>query len=176
MAAVSFIDALHTFGPSADRADQMKLYGWLIGRWTMDVVVHQHDGSKRSMHGFVSAGWVLEGRAIQDVFAVPGLFYGSTLRVYDTGLDAWHVHWTDPMNQVYVPLIGRASGNEIVNEGKEPSSLARLYGDTSTLDKETTIRWIFSDITPDSFRWRSERSVDGMRWILQREFFGRRVP
>jgi hypothetical protein len=80
------------------------------------------------------------------------------------------------MNQIYFPLIGRASGTEIVNEGKEPSSLARLYGAPPTPDKAAAIRWIFSDITPDSFRWRSERSADGARWMLQREYFGRRVP
>ena len=46
MIAHSFIDALASDGPAADRADKMKLYGWLIGRWTMDATVHLDDGSR----------------------------------------------------------------------------------------------------------------------------------
>jgi hypothetical protein len=171
----SFIDALHSNGPASDRADRMALYAWLVGSWEMDVVIHRGDGTTQSTHGFVSAGWVLESRAVQDVFAVPGLFYGTTLRLYDPGLDAWHVLWNDPLNQVCVTMIGRSRGDEIVNEGKEPASLARLYGAPPVAGSEATLRWIFSDITPSSFRWRSERSVDGATWRLQREYFCRRV-
>jgi hypothetical protein len=173
--AASFIDALHSRAPASDRADRMALYAWLVGRWNLDVVIRRPDGTEQSMHGLVCAGWVLEGRALQDVFAVPGLFYGSTLRVYDPGLDAWHVLWSDPLNQIYFRMIGRAHGNEIVNEGKEPASLARLYGAVPPAGAEATVRWIFADITASSFRWRSERSTDGTAWQLQREYFGRRV-
>jgi hypothetical protein len=80
-------DALHSDGPAPDRADGMALYGWLVGVWELDVVISRRDGTRQSTHGTVHAGWVLGGRAIQDIFAVPGLFYGTTLRVYDPALD-----------------------------------------------------------------------------------------
>ena len=35
----------------ADRADKMKLYGWLIGAWTMDATVHRDDGGTASRPG-----------------------------------------------------------------------------------------------------------------------------
>ena len=39
-----------------------------------------------------------------------------------------------------------------------------------------TIRWSFREITPDSFVWRAERSVDGERdWRPVAEFRARRV-
>jgi len=173
--ASNFFDVLHSNAPASDRAEKTSLYARLVGRWEMDVVIYKNDGAKHSTHGLVCASWVLEGRAIQDVFAVPGLFYGTTLRVYDPDLDAWHVLRTDPLNQVYVRLIGRPRGNDIVNEGKEPASLARLYGVASAAGMEVTIRWSFTDIMPSSFNWRSERSIDGVNWQLQREFFARRV-
>jgi hypothetical protein len=172
----TFIEALHSEGPAADRAEKMALYAWLVGRWSMDAVFYRNDGTTQTAQGMICAGWVLEGRAIQDIFAVPGLFYGTTLRVYDPGLDAWHILWTDPLNQVYVNQIGRALGNEVLQEGKESPSLARLYQTSHAGAAEATIRWIFSEITAKSFRWHSERSTDGVNWQLQREFFAKRQP
>ena len=81
MAANTFIDALISAGPAPDRAESLKLYGQLIGRWTMDAVVHRDDGSRHQGTGEIHFGWVLEGRAIQDVWMLPGMFYGTTLQV-----------------------------------------------------------------------------------------------
>jgi hypothetical protein len=84
MTTRSFIEALASAKPAADRADKMKLYGWLIGHWTMDATVHLDDGDTHRSPGEIYFGWVLEGRAIQDVWILPGVFHGTTLRVYST--------------------------------------------------------------------------------------------
>jgi hypothetical protein len=158
----SFIDALHTAGPAPDRAEKMSLYGWLIGRWEMDAVVVSADGARHKGPGEIHFGWVLEGRAIQDVWVLPGFFYGTTLRVYDPGIDAWHILWSDPLKQLYRRQIGRARGKDIVQEGRDDAGAA--------------VRWSFTDITPDSFHWLGERSGDGgAHWQLEAEFFARRV-
>jgi hypothetical protein len=163
MTAPSFSDALHSAGPAADRAAKMTLYGWLIGRWTMDAVVHLDDGSVHKGQGSIAFGWVLEGRAIQDVWSLPGVFYGTTLRIYDPGLDAWHILWSDPMRQFYTRQIGRARGKDIVQDG--------------TNDAGEAVRWSFTEITPDSFRWIGERSRDGgTAFQIQAEYFARRAP
>ena len=170
----SFMDALQTDRPASDRAEKMGLYGWLIGRWEMDAVYYSEDGAQDRGRGEIHAAWVLEGRAIQDVWIVPargtsggGLpawadFYGTTLRVYDPGIDAWHIIWSDPVKQLYLRQIGRARGNDIVQEGRADTGAA--------------IRWSFTDITPDSFHWLGERAEDGgANWRSQVEFFARRV-
>jgi hypothetical protein len=157
----SFIGKLHSKGPAADRANKLGLYGWLIGRWEMDAVVYRDDGTKHRDRGEIYFGWVLEGRAIQDVWILPGIFYGTTLRVYDPGLDAWHIFWHDPLKQLYLRQIGRARGKDILQEGKNEA------GDAT--------RWSFTEITPDSFHWLGERSVEGSSWRLQSEFFARRL-
>jgi hypothetical protein len=158
----SFVQALHADRPAPDHAEKMKLYGWLVGRWEMDTVVHADDGTRHRGRGEIHFGWVLEGRAIQDVWILPGFFYGTTLRVYDPGIDAWHILWSDPLKQFYRRQIGRARGNDIVQEGKD--------------DAGAPVRWSFTDITQDSFRWLGERSPDGgATWQLQAEFFARRV-
>ena len=160
--ASSFITALHSAGPAPDRAAKLGLYGWLVGRWEMDAIVHGDDGTEHKGSGEIHFGWVLEGRAIQDVWILPGVFYGTTLRIYDPGLDAWHILWSDPMRQFYTRQIGRARGDDIVQEGKN--------------DAGDLVRWSFTHIKPDSFRWLGERSLDGGEtWHVQAEFHARRV-
>jgi hypothetical protein len=162
MTANSFRDALHAEGAASDRADKMGLYAWLIGSWTMDAVLYADDGTQREGQGEIHFGWVLEGRAIQDVWILPGVFHGTTLRVYDPALDGWHILWSDPVRQVYARQIGRARGADIVQEGRS--------------DTGAMVRWSFTEVTPRSFRWLGERSLDdGATWRLQAKFRARRV-
>jgi hypothetical protein len=157
-----FIGALISEGAAPDRAGKMQLYGWLIGSWTMDAVVYRDDGTRHQGAGEIHFSWALEGRAIQDVWILPGVFYGTTLRVYDPGIDAWHILWSDPLRQYYARQIGRAQGDDIVQVGK---------------NDDETVRWSFTDIAANSFRWIGERSRDdGKSWELRAEFLARRVP
>ena len=159
---MSFFEALQSAGPASDRADKMGLYGWLAGDWTMEGTVHAADGSRHEVQGHIHAGWVLEGRAIQDVWILPGFFHGTTLRVYDPNLDAWHILWSDPLKQYFARQIGRAQGADIVQEGRNEAGEA--------------IRWRFTDITENSFCWLGERSLDdGATWQLQARFLARRT-
>jgi len=158
----TFAKALHADRPASDRADRVGLYAWLIGDWEMDAVIHADDGTVHRARGEVHAGWVLDGRAIQDVWVLPGFFHGTTLRVYDPSLDAWHILWSDPLKQYYARQIGRACGNDIVQEGRDDA------GDAT--------RWSFTDITANGFRWRGERSRDGgATWQLRADFSIRRA-
>jgi hypothetical protein len=169
----AFLDALHAEGPAADRADKMALYGRFVGAWDLDVTEFKDDGTTRRRPGEWHFGWALEGRAIQDVWIVPlrgqrqgdavalSNRYGTTLRVYDPAIDAWHIQWTDPVGQTYLTMIGRAQGNDIVQLGK--SAAGHL------------IRWGFYEIKPASFLWRGEASVDNEAvWKRVVEFIARR--
>jgi hypothetical protein len=156
----SFTDALCADGPLPDRADKLRLYGWLIGDWTMDAVIDRDDGTRYTGRGTIHFGWVLEGRAIQDVWILPGVFHGTTLRIYDGGLDAWHILWSDPLRHFYSRQIGHAEGPDIVQDGKD--------------DAGTPIRWRFTEISPDSFLWIGERWFEGT-WQRQTEFRARRA-
>jgi hypothetical protein len=81
--------------------------------------------------------------------------------VYDPALDAWHIIWSDPMRQYYTRQIGRRQGRDIVQVGKAG---------------ELTMRWTFTDIATDSFRWIGERSADdGKSWALDSDYRATRV-
>jgi hypothetical protein len=149
-------------GPAADRADKMSLYGWLVGTWHMEAVMHTPDGATHERQGDIVFAWALEGRAIVDVWRLPDFFHGVTLRIYDPAIDAWHIVWSDAMRQYFNRQIGRAQGRDIVQVG--------------TSDDGADTRWSFTDITPDSFRWLGERSTDGQKsWVLQADFHCHRV-
>jgi hypothetical protein len=155
-----FMKALHSDGPVDDR--DMGLYGRFIGDWVMEATVHLDDGSTFEGRGEIHFGWVLAGRAIQDVWTLPGIFHGTTLRICDPTLDAWHILWSDPLRQVYTRQLGRARGEDIVQIG--------------TNDLGVMLRWSFTQIKPDSFLWLGERSQDeGGSWQLQAQFRARRV-
>jgi hypothetical protein len=171
----AFLDALHATGPLPAYAERMKLYNPLLGDWAVEVVDYDADGSRHTGQGEWHFAWVLEGRAIQDVWIAPprdrrapgqslqGNRYGTTLRVYDAEKDVWHVTWINPVTGIRNQLIGRRQGSEIVHEGTDTDG--------------SLMRWVFSDITRHSFRWRGEVSSDGGKtWRLSAEFFGRRVP
>jgi hypothetical protein len=170
-----FLDALGADGPSPDRAGKMDLYGRFVGSWDLDVRQFSEDGSERRRAGEWHFGWALEGRAIQDVWIVPPRgelrrgdaaanvnSYGTTLRVYDPRIDAWQIQWTDPVTENFLHMIGRKQGDDIVQLGSRPDGVL--------------IRWSFSEITPNSFRWRGEVSADqGATWRLNVEFSARRA-
>jgi len=171
----AFLAALGADGPAPDRAGKMDLYGRFIGSWHLDVRQFAEDGTERRREGEWHFGWALEGRAIQDVWIVPPRgaqraddaaahvnSYGTTLRIFDPRIDAWHIQWADPVTQNISQMIGRAEGTDIVQLGT--SADGRL------------IRWRFLEIAADSFLWRGETSSDqGANWRVVTEFDARRI-
>jgi hypothetical protein len=102
--------------------------------------------------------WALDGRAVQDVWIVPSREerrrgrgdpgeYGTTIRFSDPQIDAWRVSWTGPAYGKVRLFTARQQGDQIVLEGAERDG--------------QPLRWIFFDITADTFRWRSVVSGDG---------------
>ena len=169
--------ALIAKGPQATLAGSNALmYAPLIGDWKLRVVDHGEGGRKHEYTGELLFRWVLEGRATQDLWIAPPRdrrgpagppipagenFFGTTLRVYDPAQDLWRITWIHPLEGVRKDLIGKRQGEEIVHDGKD--------GDGHP------IRWIFSDLSRDSFRWRGEQSPDeGKSWTLVSEVFGSR--
>jgi len=170
----AFLDALSATGPAADRAAKMDLYDRFIGSWELDVIEYRDDGSTRRRPGEWHFGWVLEGRAIQDVWILPSRGqrasdaaansnrYGTTLRIYHPNAGAWRIQWTEPAGQTYLSMIGTAAGDDIVQLGRNAAG-------------ERT-RWGFCQIEPDAFLWIGERSSDeGASWKRVVEFRARRI-
>ena len=150
------------------------VFGWLIGDWNAVVYDYEADGTKKVHDGEWHFSWVLEGRAIQDVWIVPRVQqrtpntpktdnrYGSTLRIYDDSIKAWRVFWFNPVTGDRASLIARKVGDRVVMQGVN--------------DDGSYVLWTFEHIRPNSFVWRSTYSYDGgVTWHLDAQFVAHRV-
>ncbi|MFT4118608.1 hypothetical protein [Bradyrhizobium sp.] len=161
-----FARLLHADGPNPEHAAALQLYGRFVGDWDAEITAYAPDGARHYTRGEIHFGWVLEGRAVQDVWIIPraegrpafpitGNWYGTTLRVYDPAMSAWRISWFDPGRGVFRQQIGRAHGADIVQEG--------------TTDSGELTRWSFTEITADSFHWLGEskpaRATDWRRAV-----------
>jgi len=166
------IAALHVTGPAGEHAGKLMLFGRFAGSWQLEWTGRGAGGQPASMTGELHVGWVLGGRAVQDVWIVPGrgrpgegqpplAFHGSTIRFYDPAIDAWRSTWIEPVNGRVRRFIGRPSDDGIV-----------LLSD----EDDPQLRWSFHDIAADSFTWRAEISHDGGRtWDFDEQMLATRV-
>jgi hypothetical protein len=82
--------------------------------------------------------------------------------VWDPAIQAWRATWINPVTGARDELIGCRSGHDIVQIGTHANG--------------TPIRWIFTEITPNSFRWIGEAlESDGKTWKLEAEFHATRM-
>jgi hypothetical protein len=168
-----FLRLLSAPGPTPDLAEKLHLFGQFVGRWEVNCTLYQPDGSRQTQTGEIHFAWVLDGRAIQDIWIAPACDdqlpfeeYGTTIRFYDATLDAWKVTWISPLNHRVATMTARLIGDEIVVAGVDTRfSPPRLF------------RWIFSYITATTFHWRNLMSEDGGHtWQAQEELDARRIP
>jgi len=87
--------ALEASGRSREIPESVDLYGWAIGSWELAVVGYDDEGNVFRSTGEAHFSWVLEGRAVQDVFINPrrsergpaspkfANWFGTTIRIYD---------------------------------------------------------------------------------------------
>ena len=152
------------------------VYGWLCGSWDLEVRRYSGiDVSGTGLRGEVHAARVREGRAVQDVWIMPPRadrgrplsdptmnMYGTTLRIWDSSIQAWRIYWRNPVHDHYEDQIGRWSGENVVQVGVRPDG--------------TKTRWTFTEITRESFHWIGEaQPADGGTWKLEGEFLAKRV-
>lgn len=171
--AGGLVDALHAQGPAPENAPELMLFGRFVGTWDVAWTGIDEKGLPATARGELHFGWVLGGRAVQDVWIVPGpgepgqgqpplAFHGSTIRFYDRTLGAWRSTWVEPVNGRVRRFIGRPVGDEII-----------LLSD----EDDPQLRWRFTGITDQAFRWRSEISHDdGATWTFNEEMRLTRRP
>jgi hypothetical protein len=166
-AASAMIEALYADGPHSEHADNLMLFGRLIGSWDIVGRFFDEDGRVvRESSGEWHFGWVLEGRVIQDVLIAPprtgrdpeepSTAYDTAIRRYDPKIDAWNVTVVAPVYGATVNLIARAQGDEIWLEGRNAEN--------------NLIRWTFSEFSDNRVRWQGYVSKDGgATWIRDEE-------
>ena len=165
-----FADSLVSAAPHADIPENQQIFAPFIGDW--DLIVKWYDekgGLSRAARGEWHFSWVLEGRGIQDVWIVPprhersgrsdNYEYGTSLRFFDSRLNAWQSTWIGPMHRTVRTFIARRCGDDVMLE--------------TTEGEAPRMRWSFTDIETNSFIWRNELWI-GSAWRIQQTFSARR--
>ncbi len=162
------IKGLGADSPYHELKEKLMLFGQFVGDWETEARYPKVDGTETRARGEIHFRWILEGRALQDTFmmidertgtAIPA---GTTLRYYDQEIDAWHSIWFSPRQRVVQSFVARKEEDEIVLRGVTKEGYPE--------------RWIFSEISPDSFRWRAVESHDKEKtWLMTEGIRARRI-
>lgn len=138
-------------GPS-DGVD-LSLFGQFAGSWDLDCTEYEADGSSHVRRGEWHFGYALGGMATTDVWILPGVEHGVSVRFPDppAGKGVWRSTWVGPGRRRTHTFLASAIGAEIVLDGRD-------------------LRWTFSDIEADAFRWRNEAQQPDGTWHLQQTF------
>jgi hypothetical protein len=148
--------------PRPEFAEAFAPFAPLIGSWDLDVSWYDENGDvTRTTKGEWHFAWALDGRAVADIWITPSREqrptdgdgeWGLSIRLYDPALNAFRSTWLGPKYALVLTFIARAEANTI------------------TLEAQTTnARWIFSDITQNTFNWRNEdETAPGITTVRQR--------
>jgi hypothetical protein len=170
----NFCKAMVSFGKSSLIPEEYNYFGQFVGEWDFEWIDNRGTAQERHVKGEWIFSWVLEGKAIQDVFICPSRTerlinqqpdgeYGTTIRIYNSKKQAWDVFYGCP---------GEAS---ILEARREDSNIVLTYVNKN--NENVQMKWIFSEITQNSFHWSNVMSQDdGDTWKVIGELFAvRRV-
>jgi hypothetical protein len=158
------IQFLAASGPNPELGSGAAAFARFEGSWDIYCVYFDEQGKAQPIAGEWHFGWVLAGRAVQDViyFYPAGgrpkdpdqLRGGTTVRVYDPKSGQWTITWNNASKGWAVKLRGGPVDDRIVLTGTDIDGSA--------------LRWTFYDISADRFLWRGEISKDdGATWRVE---------
>lgn len=130
-------------------------FGKFIGKWNLDLIIINPDGSNIKYKGEWHFHRILQGRAIQDIWIIPGLTsnkvnefheFGTTVRTFNPKTNKWKAVWIGPIqNQLFVFDIEDNNEQIILTEMNNPN---------------LEMKWSFFDISKNSFKWKSEVKIN----------------
>jgi hypothetical protein len=158
------VAALEATTPNPALGDQAQVLSRVVGTWDVEYTDFAKDGKAIHRTGEFIVGWVMDGRAIQDLWIVNPSGKRKEREVYtdlhyfDAKTGTWRATFVDPEHGSVARFTGGPVGND------------RFVLETQDMNSEQT-RWSFNDIRPESFVWRDEASSDGGKtWRLQAEY------
>ncbi len=132
-------------------------YAFLIGEWSCTTRFQKPDGSGEFNEGHATwtGEYILDGWAIQDLWvrrlADGREFHGTNIRSFNPETKKWDNRWLPAGSLQWVYYESEMQADTMVMTGGEGSDPFGDYVDRNT----------FSEITPEHWRWRKDRSYDG---------------
>ena len=160
---LDMVAILQAMGPHPSLGEQAEVFGRFVGVWDGEYTEFSKDGKTTHSSGEWTFGWVMDGRAMEDLFIIhPSAvrkerYIGTTLRYFDPKSATWSVTFVDPENGAVETLSGGAVGDD------------RIVLHSGSTDGRKS-RWSFDQIRADSWVFRDEVSSDGgTTWRLREE-------
>lgn len=149
-----FYEALTSEGKHESIPEEFNYFGKLIGSWIIDYV---DNSNSRVIKGEWHFSWILDGMVIQDVIDLPGFEYGTTLRVYNSGTNAWDIAYC---------YTGRIMRFE-----------ARKQDDKIVLTniEDERRKWVFATIEDNNFHWQDIVVKEDGRWHVNFDLYAQRM-
>jgi hypothetical protein len=161
---VDLTSALQATRPNPALADHAQVLNRLVGTWDVKYTEFGKDGTATHRTGEFIVGWIMDGRAVQDLWIVHPSGTRKEREVYTD------LHWYDEKSQIWRATFVDPEHGSVAKFTGGPVGNDRYVLETSDLGSKQT-RWSFNDIRPDSFVWRDEASNDDCKtWRLQSEY------
>lgn len=159
-----FVNALVSNGRNSIIPEKDDYFGALIGEWNFE---WNDNNAKRQVIGEWIFSWVLEGRAIQDVFICPSRAtrninpqpdgeYGTTFRIYNSKTAKWDISYG-------------CTGNITRLEAQRENDKIVLTEITQKKEK-----WVFSEIEGNSFHWQNINVEEDGTWHVNADLYAKR--
>jgi hypothetical protein len=165
----AMVAALRAAGPHPSLKDHASVLGRLVGTWDVDYLDIRKDGTSVRRSGELVVGWVMDGRAMEDVWIVYPSAAGKEREVYadvryfDAKSKTWPAIFIDPQIASVATFTGGAVGDD------------RFVLESEDLVAGQIRRWSFNDIRDGSVVFRDDASSDGGKtWILKSEYHMKR--
>jgi hypothetical protein len=149
--------------PNPNAPQELSRFAFLIGKWGGEAKLKLDDGTSESLKALWEGRYILDGYAIADEYRMTTsagelLVLGINLRSYDAKKNAWNLKWLNALTGTWTDLgpeeLGgvAADGNGLSYLMKEP-----VAGHAFT-------RATYTNMSPEHFTWRGDRSNDGTTW------------
>lgn len=161
----AMLTQLSAAGPNAALGAHASVLGRLVGTWDVQYMDISRSGAAIHRTGQLLVGWVMDGRAIEDLWIVDASGPGKDREVYadvryfDPKSGTWPAVFIDPQDASVATFTGGAVGED------------RIVLDSQDLVAGQIRRWSFDDIREDSLVFRDNASSDGGKtWKLKSEY------
>jgi hypothetical protein len=137
-------------------APKNALLDQLVGTWDVRYEIFGKDGSVRKYQGQVQYSWILDGKALQEIWTSDSEEkkprpYGTTINFYDPKRQHWTAVWIYPAQGQVISVTGGEVDGSFVLTGQDDAGILQ--------------RWSTRAIAPDSALGRFDVSEDqGKTW------------
>jgi hypothetical protein len=163
-------------GPNPKAPPELSQFAFLIGSWRCDVRVKATDGPWQEYRATWVGRYILDGYAIADEYRMINeagelIVHGMNFRSYSVDRRTWVMRWLDATRSSWVELGPERLGGVRVSQETITFNLVDIFA------PDAISRVTFSNISPDHFTWREDKSLDqGRTWTEFVVIDAHRVP